>query len=392
MAMRPGRLLIAALLGITLAVLLALQSASSVLMPRFPAMAARLMPVNGLALEQAASQRFIGAIKEEADIVPSAQAALPLARKALEHDPLAPKAIAIMAFAEGDPQRKRALLAAGDGLNRRDLMLQGLILETQVADRDYAATLETLDKILRVHPEQTQVFFPILTDALGDPAAARELGALLDNSSPWHEQFLRVAASDKAALPNLAKLRMERDTVDPEIDQRLIAGLVKGGNVAEAYRVYRKASGTPDSASNGAANGRLGWELRFAPFDWRMANDAGFRAQPALGDTALDVFVRSGKGGVLAERLVPLPQGPAVIVLSHSLEPKAQVKDVRLQIGCPGDDTPVLDQPLRIQTMRIPVPQLGQRCDFLRLAIYGRSWSGRSSIRGEITRLSLEKR
>lgn len=386
MVRRPAKLVLATLGGLALAVLATLQAGSSVLIPKDPQLAAQLLPINGLALEQAATRRFMAGVETEEDIVPAAKAVVPMAKRAFAHDPLSPKSLALMAFAEDDPAAKQQLLAGATRLNRRDLLLQGLVLDGQVAAKNYGAALQTLDYILRVHPEQTSSFFPILTEALKDDAAASELGGLLDNTSPWHANFLNFASGKRDALPNLAKLRLARDGVSRDVDQRLVSGLVAGGKIDLAHDVYVKAVGQAGAADTGA---RLGWGADFPPFDWRLADDAGFRAQPAIGDLTLEIFVRSGKGGVLAERLVKAPAAGSIIKLSHTITPAAQVKDVRLQAGCPGDEEPVLDRPLRIQPMRITLPDLSDRCEFVKLQIYGRSWSGRANIRGDINQLEI---
>ena len=390
MVQRPVRLLVASVAGLALAVLLFLQASSSVLMLKQPAMAARLMPLNGLALEQAATRQFMVGVKTEADIPISANKALPMAHRAFALDPLSPKSLAIMAMAEPDRAARRALLTKATALNRRDLLLQGLVLEEAVAAGDYDATLAAFDRILRVHPEQKAAFFPVLTDALKNPAAARELGALLEQDSTWHEEFLQFAAADKDALPNLARLRLSRTDADPKIDQRLVAGLVQGGNIALAHQIYAKAK-TDAQASGRSAAALGGWDSSFPPFDWKLADEAGFRAQPAIGSAALDVFIRSGKGGVLAERLIKSPPAGTALTIAHTLTPAAQVRDLRVQASCPGDETPVLDQPFQMQQMRVVLPALAGRCAFMRLALYGRSWSGRSAIRGEITRFDIAR-
>ncbi len=386
MVQHPVKLVLATLGGLALAGLALVQAGSSVLTPKNPQLAAQLLPINGLALEQAATRQFMAGVETEEDIVPAAKAAVPVAARAFAHDPLSPKSLALMAFAEDDPAAKQQLLTGATRLNRRDLLLQGLVLDGQVAAKDYGAALQTLDYILRVHPEQTSAFFPILTEALKDDSAAAELGGLLDNSSPWHANFLNFASGERDALPNLAKLRLARGDVSRDVDQRLISGLVAGGRIDLAHDVYVKAAGEAGAADPGS---RLGWGSGFPPFDWRLADDAGFRAQPAIGDLALEIFVRSGKGGVLAERLVKAPATGSLIKLSHSIAPAAQVKDVRLQLSCPGDDEPTLDRPLRIQPMRIALPDLSGRCEFVKLAIYGRSWSGRANIRGDINQLEI---
>jgi hypothetical protein len=291
-------------------------------------------------------------------------------------------------MAADDPADKRALLATALKLNRRDLMLQSLVLEDQVTRQDYTNTLATLDDIMRVHPEQSTTFFPILIDALKSDAAAEAVGGILDRGSEWHDRFLDAAAGDRDALPNLAKLRLRRDDIDPEIDRRLIRGLAAGGRNEQAYLVYARAN--PDGVQQGGlTSGRLSWANDYPPFDWLLADEGGFRADFVDAEDRLEVYLRSGKGGVLAERLVEAPSGPFSVSINHTLEPAQQVKDIRLQVGCPGAEELAVDQPLSVRPGEISVPAIAGRCKFVKIAIYGRSWSGKPAIRGQIAPLTI---
>ncbi|GAA4642100.1 hypothetical protein GCM10023115_03770 [Pontixanthobacter gangjinensis] len=379
------RLAAAIVIGLTLATLLLLQSFSSVLMRKNPALAVQLLPVNGLAQEQLAARQFMGGVKEASDITPSARTAASMATAAFGNDPLSPKAHAILALAENDAAKRQGILEAATRLNRRDLLLQGLVLEGQVERRDYSGTLETLDAIMRVHPEQKANFFPILTRALEDDSALSALSGILDRKAEWQEEFLKYAASQPDALANLAELRLLRGAVDPEVDARLIRGLVAAGSIETAYRIFEKANGVAQQERSTSQ-----WHRTFAPFDWRLEDQAAFRAQPDPNSNALEIFVRSGKGGVLAERWLQNPNAPLTVTLAHSIEPAAQIKDVRMQFSCATSAEPYYERALRIRTDSFDVPSPPAACKFVKIAIYARSWSGSSDIRGTIDRLDIK--
>ncbi|MGB7373469.1 hypothetical protein [Pontixanthobacter sp.] len=365
---------------------MAAQTSSNVLLRESPEQAALLMPQNGVVLEKIATQKFIAGVKIESDIAPSAKAARAIAKKSFAIEPLTPKSLGIIALAQQDIDKKNQILDLASKLNRRDLLLQGLALESHIDRKNFAEALTNLDNIVRVHPEQKSRFFPVLAESLQYPEAAFELAAILDNSSDWHGQFLEFAAKDKASLPNLVRLRLARDHVHKNIDRRLISGLLAVGEADAAHEIYLKAvSERPKTTS--ASD--ISWQSEFIPFDWKFASETGFRAQSVTSGTAIEVFVRTGEGGILAERLIALPSARAQLQISHTLTPAAQVKDVRMQISCPGDPEPVLDQPFRIRPMQIDLPNFAGRCDYARVAIYARSWSGRSPIRGEINQLKI---
>ncbi len=387
MAIRPARLVAVTVLVLVIAALAFLQAASSVLTRKQPIYAAQLFPLNGLAVEQLAAREFTSTVKTEADIVPAAMAAAETARRAFAHDPLAPKALAILAIGESDATDKQQLLNAATELNRRDLLLQGLVLEGQVARKDYVGTLDTLNSILRVHPEQKASFFPILMQALGDDAALPALAGILDRDEEWHDDFLKAASRNPAAIPNLAKLRLSQGKVDPEVDRRLIDGLVAAGEVEQARRIFASATGRDTTVPG--ENATLDWISEFPPFDWKLADEAGFRAQLGGSATELEIFVRGGKGGPIAERLITLPTGPFTIRVAHTLAPAEQVKDVRLQLRCPGAEEPFFDEPFRIRPHGFRVRATPTQCTSVLLTVHARAWSGRSSIRGNLDALEI---
>ncbi|MFZ1742047.1 MAG: hypothetical protein WAT93_04290 [Pontixanthobacter sp.] len=377
----------AVFVAIVIAVAAFLQAASSVLYIKRSELAVQLFPPNGLAREQATSQQFFTGIKTEADIAPSARQVGSAALDAYARDPLTPKAQAILAIAANSAKHKSDILHAAMWLNRRDLLLQGLVLEEQVKARDYRASLATLDTILRVHPEQSANFFPILTKALAEEAAIPALSKILDRSSEWHDRFLLAASRDPTSLVNLARLRLSREKIDPELDQRLISGLVAIGHVDLAHRIYQKATGRETSAIK--IRGSDGWSTGFKPFDWALADEAGFRAQPAENPAELQVFVRSGKGGKLVERVITATAVPLLVKIEHTLTPANQVKDVQLRASCPGAEQPYFEQVFRISEMAIQIPPSPSQCKFISISIYARAWSGGGSIRGNIRKFEI---
>ena len=387
MGARLPRILAASAGAVVLSALLAVQAGSSVLTRKQPELSSRLLPVNGLALEQQATRQFMSAVKERDDLVPSAQAASPAALSAISRDPLSPKAYAVLAVAEQNSDRKRALLDAASKLNRRDLLLQGLVLEESVAQKNYAATLATLDMILSVHPEQKANFFPILLQALSEKDALPALSGILDQESEWQEDFFKFAVRKPEVLTNLAELRLQRASVSLDVDQRLISGLASAGQLDKAYEVYRAANG--QSAPASGKRMILDWRARLSPFDWELADEAGFRAQPSATPDKLEVFVRGGKGGVLASRNVRLASGPVALRINHDLTPPVQVEDVRLQLSCPGAEQPFYDEPLRLGSRDYRIGAKPAACDFVTIAIHARAWTGSSAIRGIINRIEI---
>lgn len=389
MVAKPIRLTAAIFLAFTVAGLVFLQSASGVLTRKQPAMSVQLFSLNGLAQAQLASRQFQAEIADQDDIAPSAKLAADAAKRAFALEPLTPKTHAILAIAEDDFVKQNSILDAALTINRRDLLLQGLILKAEIDQRDYRGSLATLDRILRVHPEQSATFFPLLVQVLERDAALPEIASLLDGNSNWHASFLGHAARQTSALPNLAKLRMQNKSADPEIDRHLINGLAAGGQTDLSFRIYNAAVSNR-TAPYGA--GRLDWITEFPPFDWQLQNEAGFRAQPSRNGNELEIFVRDGKGGIVAQRRLAAPSGDLSLSFSHSLQPENQIKDARLLISCPGDKEPFYDRSLSPGKNSFELGNLLDRCKFIDLALYVRVWTGSPKLQGNIGQLQLTAR
>lgn len=392
MVARPARLIGAIVIGLVLASLAALQSASSVLTRPQPAMAVRLLPINGPAWEQLANQQFVAGVASQDDILPSAKHAAPTAMRAFKYEPLTSKAHAIVAIAQGnqgDGAGRRALLDAAIRLDRRDLLLQGQNLEDRIARKDYAGALDAMDIILRVHSAQHATFFKILTQVLTQDAALPEMARILEGDARWHQAFIGYASRDRAALPNLSKLRLQRQQTNPEIDRNLISGLSAMGEMEQAYRIYNVATGT---GAQSAAGGSIDWSSKFPPFDWQLEDQPGFRAQPSRSGKQLEIFVRSGKGGLIAQRTLPVPAGNISLILTHNVVPANQVKNVRITVGCTGSDAPFFDQALSPGKNHFRLGKVGARCQFINLVIHARAWSGRPNLEGTIDPLQISAR
>ncbi|WP_128891519.1 hypothetical protein [Erythrobacter sp. HKB08] len=382
----PARAIVAVLAGLLIAALLALQSISSVTTRRAPDLAVSLMPLNGLAKEQLAARQFTGGVTKADEVVPSAKAATPSASGAFAGEALTPKAIAILALASADPAQRDRILAAATSLNRRDLLLQGLVLEEQVKARDYAGSLATLDRLMRVHPEQKPALFPLLQRALSEDDAIPAFAEILDGSSDWHDDFLEFAVRDPASLAGLASLRESGDVGSEEFERRLIQGLADNGQVDRAYSLFQLASGK--SAARGTA-GPIDWQADYAPFDWRFADEGGFRAQQGRFEEQAEIYVRGGKGGLIADRLIRAPAGRFAIRATHRIQPVDQVRDVRLQLRCAGSETPFFDERFGRGENLFEVGSAPAGCEFMSVGIQARAWSGRSALRGTIDRLEI---
>ncbi|WP_427964010.1 hypothetical protein [Altererythrobacter sp.] len=353
-----------------------------------PDFAVSLFPANGLAREQLAAKTFTAGITEPDDAPEAARQAADIAVAAVLSDPLVPKAYAILALAQPEEAKRRAILDVASQINRRDLFLQGLVLQEHIAERNYPRTIETLDQILRVNPEYSREFFPVLVEALGEEETIPLFANMLDGSSPWHQRFLNFAVGQREILPNLAVLRQDVFVDDENFDRRLIAGLAGQGDIAGAEALYRRVSGSDTGLGR---YGLLDWKSAYPPFDWRFVDQTGFRAQQSADGKELELSVRPGKGGIIAARLLRTPEPPFEIRNANRISPADQLRDVRLQLLCANSQTPFYDERFSNGADGFRIESLPQDCEHMILAINARAWSGRSALSGTIQSIEIVK-
>ena len=394
----PGlaRALLACLIALPLAALSGAQAFSSAALKASPQRALTVFPWNGLASEKAAYRTMSAGVRQAAglpgdagpqtpadgagalpgslpsmaDLARYAGAATDQAREAIRREPLAPSAYVLLALAETDPARRKALVEGAAQLTRRDPVLQVLVLDERGKAGNYLGAIDTLDEILRVHPERREEFFPVLAKALGQPAAVPGLARLLARPLPWRESFLNFAVADGTALENLAVVRERIVIDDPEFDRKLIAQLAQSGRIASAERIYAKVAVAPTTSKGAGA-----WKADYPPFDWQLADQPGFRAQAGDTPESLEVDVKPGNGGVIAARMLRNPGGPFAMRLSHEVDPASQTGDLKLAIACQGQAEPFF-QSAFTGTQSAFAAERAPACPYLTVSITARSWTG----------------
>lgn len=407
---RPFRLAFVAVMSSLLALVVGAHALSSASTKASPALATQVYHFNWHAVEEAAyddfqnkvqrsvlgdtdpSQPRMGPAPQQSASASSLQlqtAVRPLVPKlknAVRHEPLLPRAYALLVLAETDQKQRLRLLEGASAMSRRSLLLQGLVLDRHTTDGNYAGTINTIDQILRVDPARSDIFFPILTRALVYDETVPLFADLLDDELPWRQSYLAYAVSDSDALDNLKELRLKIDFRDEAFDQRLIAGLVAQGKIAEALELYMVLA-QPRGARG--SKGTPFWTSRYPPFDWQLADERGRRAQPTSDLFALEVLIQSGNGGVLAQRLIKAPPMPLMVSVTSAISPKTQLENLNVTLTCFGQSEPFFEQSLATGADRFVVKDSPADCGFLFVGLSGRSWSGAPAIRGTISSIEI---
>ena len=384
----PGKTRIAAvcILSLALSVFIGLQAASMALARKAPVVAADLFPPNGLAQEYTASALLALTAAEPDSAAEQSGALQAAAMGAYTDEPLSPTAHAVLALSLEDAGARQRFVDSAIGLNRRDQKLLAVALQQQVEREDYAQVIGTLDRILRVRPSRTSEFFPILLPVFAQEGAADEFAEVLDGQSRWHRDFLNAAVRHPPALPNLLELRPRITFADRDFDTELMRRLPNADLASEGFALYRTILEQDGRSPSGRS---LGWASEYGPYDWTLADTADVRAQQALDGEQLEIYIRPGKGGVLARRIIPAPSGSARLSMKYDFTPAGQGDAVKLTARCFGSEAALATQDLTGAGLDLEIGSFSGDCDLLELLLSGRVWSGQPVLQGTIEPIAI---
>lgn len=257
-----------------------------------------------------------------------------LARLALQQDPVAVVAVTTLglnAQVKGNTASARRLFAYAGRLSRRELQTQLWAIEDGVGRSDVPTILYNYDIALRTSQNASEILFPILASALGDPEIRGALVKTMIGRPVWGPSFINFAsanASSEAATSFFRRLSRVGLPITDEPRARLVASMIKQGNVSEAWAYYatfrrganRRSSRDPKFAADTASP---------TPFDWVPANDDGIttsiQRNGSLG--VFDFAAPSSVGGALLRQVQMLLPGEYTLV-GHSMaidqEPNAR--------------------------------------------------------------------
>lgn len=384
----PFRLALAGVFCVALAAVLAAQSAGIALTRKQPETALMVFPSNGLAQENLAAAIFKADIEVSQEAGEAARAAKTLALASYRNETLTPEVHAILALAQGKVEARSEVISRASELDRREPMLQGLVLQEYVEEGNYTGVVTTLDRILRVRPSRSSELFPVLLTVFVQDGATDQFARVLDGTSPWHERFLRFVVRQDAALTNLAKLRTLTTFGNEEVDKALLSNLASESEIGTGYELYTQIS---EPTKRSSQEGDLQWASEYAPFDWQFADEADFRAQRSLDSDQLELYVRAGQGGIFARRIIKAPEGPFTISAQHEIKPRELADDVRLLLRCTDQPQPFFEARFEPERFQQLVNDLPSQCPFIEVQLHARAWSGKSALRGTISPLRIKQ-
>lgn len=384
--------IIAIALGLT--VLLAANAVSGVLAKKNPPLSLAAYEGNGFAWQEMADLKFRSEAVSAETISQGAILAEPDAIRAYTLEPLSAKALALIGLAQDQPDRQDTIMLAAAALNKREQTLQGNLLNLYIGRGDFAQTTYQLNNILRVKPELKDTILPVLVAALESKQALPPLAKTLNEGTIWTNDFLSMASKHPPAVGNLLSLRQNLTAeagVELETDRHILRALIAARRYDDAYGAYRALANIDSAGPPILLPRKIDWRAQFYPFDWRLADDPGFRAFANSQGDRLEFSISRGSGGVLAERMFPGPAGAFAVTLDYTLEPVGRGDNVRLEIVCADSARKLVDEittPGRV-TYDVRTPPPG--CDFIELRIHARAWSSDRNTSGTINSITLER-
>jgi hypothetical protein len=365
-----------------LAVLAGAQTLAIVVESQHPNQATVIAPWDGSVRAHLAKAAYRGQLAANpATVEPPTEWMTTLAMTAYKHQPLVPGALAVIGAAR---EREKAVFwNAAANISRRDTLLQGLLLNFYVQNKNPDRTIRVLNQILLVRVEQRPAVFAALTQALRDPRSIDTFVDILSSGPNWADGFLAAARYDKEALVNLGivRERLPDGVIDPSIDRALVDAFASSGQLERAYDLYARLSAQRSSDTDG-------WSSEIPPFDWVLVDEPGFRAQVVGGSEQLQLNVARGKGGTFASRIFPARSRSLSIRGQHDIESEQQAERLEVAVACAGGGSPFAQANFdggKI-TLDAAIPS---DCSFVEIALSGRAWSYGQRITGSIAPLTI---
>ena len=187
---------------------------SGVARVKAPVAALAVMPGESVALASRADQLFFAMPQNPPPEVKR------LALKALESQPINPKALRILGYMEdagGNSGKAETYIRMAAKLSRREPGAQLWLIEAAARQGDIRQTLVHYDIALRTKPDTQTILFSRLVGAIEDPEIRAALKPYIRSDNGWGPSFLSFAINNSKDLPVLASLILETGGLsDPE--------------------------------------------------------------------------------------------------------------------------------------------------------------------------------
>ena len=313
-----------------------------------------------------------------------------IARKA----PLASEPLLIKgALAQLDAREQQAerLFAEAARRDPRSEAARYFLAERFLRTGRIGEALVEMAALSRLIPGASTQFAPSLAQFAQTPRGRDALKGFL-RSSPEFETpvLLELAKSADNADVILALWTGSPSRSQPDWRERLLSALVKQGQFARAYAVWRRLSGAGEPAGT-LFNSAFQEVPAPPPFNWRYATQGGV-AEPT-GDGGLEVVYFGREDSVLAEQLLLIAPGRFQLGMVVSGAP-SEGAPLRWKIDCLPGNQQIAELPMQpaqspaSAAVRFTVPN---RCQAQRLRLVGEPPEFPRSVEIEIRQLRLQK-
>lgn len=232
-------------------------------------------------------------------------AVIGIARRALASDPLEAGALRLLALAadvKGDAGQANALMTLALKRSRRDIRVEGWLLDRRLADGDIDGALESADAMLRAWPSVDDYILPVLVALAGDPSGITPLVALLQKNPPWRSWFMEAYPPEAPSVEALSALYSGlKDGPAPPTTRELdfyLDRLIALQDYSRAYAVLADFSPKERMGTFGNVNnGGFDFPLDGLPFHWSIEKARGAETEVVTEDDdnrALRVRFQSG--------------------------------------------------------------------------------------------------
>ncbi len=201
-----------------------------------------------------------------------------LAIRALAADPLNAEAYQLLGLVSNEPERTRVLMKEAVNLSRRESSALVWLLNDSFLRKDYRATLDYADVLLKTRPYTALPVYVMryITLMAEDAEGAPLVADVLTKRPAWREQFLeafsRSEASAEVPLKLMISLKENGAPPSPKELASYLDVLIGRNRIDVAYNAWLQFLPEEQLSNLGLlTNGNFETPPSGLPFDWRMA-------------------------------------------------------------------------------------------------------------------------
>jgi len=214
------------------------------------------------------------------------------------------------ALSAGDREKADVLLSEAALRDPRLPATRFLLADLYLQQGRTNEGLKQIAALIRRLPKAAGPLTPSLVEFAKQPGAAPQVRTILDHNPQLRGNVLSALADNAANAALVLELAGKEPRANPIPDWqvRLIAGLVKRGDYAKAYRLWSHFAGVAAGPEPRLFNPRFEDMRPPPPFNWLLANGSAGVAEPAAGG-GLHVLYYGREQTVLAAQILMLKPG-----------------------------------------------------------------------------------